>query len=384
MPARNTVDPLVHTDGVKVMQLSPSGKLLASASGQGIFIWDMLTCRILHTLLETGADLSEVQVLTFSTCGHKVAAGAGMRISIWDLLGETSADPTAEGTTPYYTPFYTVWGSNTILALAFSPDNSILVSCAYGPLYTPHQLSLWDINAGLEAKASKEGKRDDLHTHIDTPTLVDRRFRKVLRSQLAFPEAGTVVLWTLTETTDPLPTATLVWKRSLQGEKETWDLQSQHEHPMTDFRNDSSGIVLAHGLLFLRPTLTGQATAFFSNSNVTMRLALRREQDIVIADETGRVSFLHIQQPGEAQETSSTQTQLDSQDIRLEPSGESSTSAPPEPRLNNESRDGDVPTDAALSQNGEPTKERNHTLVLNGKIDTQRTTSLHEGGFRLK
>ncbi len=178
-PARNNVDPLVHTDGVKVMQLSPSGQLLASASGQGIFIWDMLTCRILHTLLESEADLSEAQVLTFSTCGHKVAAGAGMRISIWDLLGATSADPTAEGTTPYYTPVYTVWGSNTILALAFSPDNSILASCAYGPLHTLHQLSLWDINAGMKAKASKEGKRDDLHTHIDTPTLLDRRFGKL-------------------------------------------------------------------------------------------------------------------------------------------------------------------------------------------------------------
>jgi WD40 repeat protein len=128
-PLRNKEDPPVHTESVTLLQLAPSGQLLASAGGHAIFVWDMPTCRLCHTLVETQEDIREVQVLAFSTCGHRVAGGAGMRISIWNLLGPTSTDPT---TTGYHTPIYAVCGPDIVMALAFSPDNLILTSCAYG------------------------------------------------------------------------------------------------------------------------------------------------------------------------------------------------------------------------------------------------------------
>lgn len=97
-PLRNKEDPPVHFNGVTLLQLAPNGQLLASAGGHAIFVWDMTTCSLYHTLVETQEDIQGVKELAFSTCGHMVAAGAddGL-ISVWNLLDPKSSIPTAKG-----------------------------------------------------------------------------------------------------------------------------------------------------------------------------------------------------------------------------------------------------------------------------------------------
>jgi WD40 repeat protein len=111
-----------HNDAVYALAFRPDGKLLASASGdRTVKVWNTATGERLDTFSQ---PLKEQYTATFSPDGkHLAAGGADKRIRVWEISATG-----AEGTNPILYSRFAHDGS--ILKLVYSADGKSLVSAA--------------------------------------------------------------------------------------------------------------------------------------------------------------------------------------------------------------------------------------------------------------
>jgi WD40 repeat protein len=131
------VERLRQAGSINALAISPGGKLLASASSQGIVcLWELPSGKGLHTL--SGHD-GPVHCVAFSGDGKLLAsAGADRRICVWDV---------ATGST--YQRWFAPGG--TVRALAFSADGKLL---AGGGDFHVRALRIWSVARGIEVDQS--------------------------------------------------------------------------------------------------------------------------------------------------------------------------------------------------------------------------------------
>ena len=108
----------------RAISFSPDGRLLAVASGVGVWVYDVENPERL-TLL----PVELVNAVSFSPDGTLLASGSGGKITLWDVA---SGSPTATFGDPV--------GAKNV---AFSPDGSSLAYIGSGG-----QLGLWDVGTG--------------------------------------------------------------------------------------------------------------------------------------------------------------------------------------------------------------------------------------------
>lgn len=118
---------------------SPDGKTLAAAGTLGVWLYDTSAWDTSPLLLMQSADIGAERQVTFSADGTLLAASDGAAIHIWDT---------------------STWGltlileghTNTVTALAFSPDSSTLASSSgdFGVADSEYTVRLWDTQSGAQ------------------------------------------------------------------------------------------------------------------------------------------------------------------------------------------------------------------------------------------
>ncbi len=131
-----------HEDGVYHLSFSPEGRHFASASAERtIRLWDTTTGRPLKVL--TG-HIDVVRTVQFSPDGRLVASGGGDGIvRLWEIgaIGQNQNNSTAQ--TSATVVRYLAGHSQQVLAVAFSPDGTLLASAS-----ADHTIALWDVQSG--------------------------------------------------------------------------------------------------------------------------------------------------------------------------------------------------------------------------------------------
>lgn len=135
------------------LALSPDGRRLATTTGQylpggwkyepaaetesSVKVFDTLNGEIVATFAHGPPVLS----CAFSNDGKYLAAANMMgEVRIWDVPADSKGEPVAQWTSPDFTS----WGTTKthhycggIYALAFSPDDAVLIGCGMGPMNDP-------------------------------------------------------------------------------------------------------------------------------------------------------------------------------------------------------------------------------------------------------
>jgi WD40 repeat protein len=124
-----------HTQAVWAVAFSPDGKRLASASWDGVKLWDAATGQSIRTLK---GDSGPVNGVNFSPDGRRVAsAGRDWMVRVWDA---------ATGKEILTLAGHTAWVNN----VAFSPDGARIASAS-----RDGTLKLWDATTGKEIRTLK-------------------------------------------------------------------------------------------------------------------------------------------------------------------------------------------------------------------------------------
>jgi WD40 repeat protein len=121
----------IRTGAVREVVFSPDGTMLASASHDGVKLWDTAGWGELRTLAGSG----DTESVAFSPDGKMLATGTGSTIKLWDVAAgnELRTLPGSSGR-----------------AVAFSPDGRLLA--ASGGV-AGQDIKLWDVASGSELPA---------------------------------------------------------------------------------------------------------------------------------------------------------------------------------------------------------------------------------------
>lgn len=118
---------------------SPDGKTLAAAGTLGVWLYDTSAWDAPPLLLAMSPDIGLERAVTFSPDGTLLAASDGVDIRVWR--------------TDTWEPALTLQGhTSTVIALAFSPDSTILASGGgdYGVENGDYAVRLWDVQSGTD------------------------------------------------------------------------------------------------------------------------------------------------------------------------------------------------------------------------------------------
>ena len=116
---------LYGVSAVRSVLFSPDGATLASATDDGLEIWDVATRQNLALLKQT----SEVRSVAFSSDGSKLASGStDGTIELWE--------------NSIWSNIATLESQDSIFSLAFSPDGATIASG------TGEKVELWDVESG--------------------------------------------------------------------------------------------------------------------------------------------------------------------------------------------------------------------------------------------
>ena len=135
---------IVHLDGESIndIEYSPDGKILAAASGSGIWLYDTLTHQEVTRLV--GHD-KEVYSISFSPDGKKLASADSKKyVYLWDVV-------TGKRLGREYAPY----GSTSV---SFSPDGKTVAGAG------PNRINLWNV-ADWRFPASFYPDRDNVLLH---------------------------------------------------------------------------------------------------------------------------------------------------------------------------------------------------------------------------
>ncbi len=125
---------LEHHDGDDVLSASftPDGKMLATATQDAIWLWDMATRQVVARF---NGHSAELRAMVISPDGKTLASGSRDRsVILWDLATRGQR--------------HTLQTDTGIIALAFSPDGQQLATTGFGAGTT--KTKLWDVESGEE------------------------------------------------------------------------------------------------------------------------------------------------------------------------------------------------------------------------------------------
>ena len=162
------------------MAFAPDGKLLASAGGKTISLWDPTTGNSVATLEDAvtrrpdhalfGETICTLHCVAFSPDGKILAGGAGYErgaILLWDVATrKTKRAITSFDKLPKYHTGVVPLPTEGVISLAFSPDGRTLAS-GRGNLISG-ELKLWDVSTGKNT-ATLRGHGQPVHSVAFSP-----------------------------------------------------------------------------------------------------------------------------------------------------------------------------------------------------------------------
>jgi WD40 repeat protein len=176
-----------HPNRIASVAFSPDGKRLASASSDGVKLWDMETGKELralpHSVLVKWVDLERpegVRAVAFSPDGKKLASAGRRNVKVWDVAGGQELMTFEEPT-------------DLIGKVAFSPDGKRLaVAYVTDDLVQSSSVKVWDLTTGQAVQTIK-GHAGPLSFSADGKRL----FSEGRRLATGVDESGTVKAWEL-------------------------------------------------------------------------------------------------------------------------------------------------------------------------------------------
>ena len=176
-----------HTSGVTAVVFSPDGQLLVSGEDAMIRVWDADTGQQIGSVL--AEHTAPIRSIVFSPDGQLIAsASEDSTLRLWNPWTGEALRTLRGHTGPIY-------------AVAFSPDGGLIVSGGgkLGGSSADNTLRLWDPQTGELLKTLTE-HNNDLEGLAFNPIAL-RQNEYMLASG---DDSGTVILWRLTSTPEPL------------------------------------------------------------------------------------------------------------------------------------------------------------------------------------
>jgi len=136
----------IHTGAVREVVFSPDGTLLASASYDGVKLWDTAGWGELRALAGSG----DTESVAFSPDGTMLATATGSTVKLWDVASSSELRTLPAG------PVRTV---------AFSPDGRTLAASAG---VAGQEIKLWDVESGNELH-TLEGHSNWINSVVFSP-----------------------------------------------------------------------------------------------------------------------------------------------------------------------------------------------------------------------
>jgi len=124
--------PTTSAAPIPAIALSPNGRLLASAEGKHIRLWNLQTGKVLNQI----GNLGRYKALAFNDDGSLLAAVKGKLVELWDVQNSKAVLKRA--------PIQHGAGANTrVLGIAFSPNGKSLATAG-----RDWKCKIWDVKTG--------------------------------------------------------------------------------------------------------------------------------------------------------------------------------------------------------------------------------------------